>query len=190
MLIILLSNIWGHCYKDNFEEINAQVRNLWPKLHESLWSLSEKTQVPAAPTGIAVDGLTCSGLWRGWFRDNTQSLCLLPLLISTGTLPSQLTCLCLAGAWKKSCYKRALLSRQAAVKDLPVELRTWEERSPSLLSDFPAPSPGPAPAPSLAPFPPQQTATCCWALPWMIRGANILHTQQWFSLCFLLSGLK
>lgn len=119
----------------------------------------------------------------GTTRSHSAS-CVLPLLISTGTLPSQLTCPCLAGAWKKGCCKRALLSRQTAVKDLPVELRTWEERSPSLPSDFPAPSPGPVPASCLTPFPPQQTATCCCALPSMIRGANILYTHHWFFTLF------
>lgn len=77
MLTILFYSIWGHWHKDNFEEINAQERNMWPKLHEPLRSLSGKTQVPAAPTGTAMDGLTCLGLWRGRFRDNMQSLSLL-----------------------------------------------------------------------------------------------------------------
>lgn len=61
MLPILFYSIWGHRHKDNFEEINAQERNLRPKLHEPLWSLSGKTEVPAALAGIAVDGLTCLG---------------------------------------------------------------------------------------------------------------------------------
>lgn len=121
------------------------------------------------------------------FRDTVTASCVLLLFISTGTLPSQLTCPCLAAAWKKGCYKRALLSRQAAVKDLPVELRTWEERSPSLPSDFPAPSPGPVPASSWLPSLPSrlQHADGLWP-GW--SGEQISSTLTiGFLLCFLLS---
>lgn len=76
MLTVLFYSSWGHWHKDNFEELGAQERNLWLQLHGPLWSISGKTWVPAAPTGIAMDRLVRSGLWCRWFRENMQkTLC-------------------------------------------------------------------------------------------------------------------
>lgn len=79
---------------------------------------------------------------------------------------------------------RPSLSRWAAVKDLPVELQVWEERSPSLPADFPAPS-GTEPASHLVPFLPQQAVTGWQALSCTIRENKYpLHSPVGFLLCF------
>lgn len=112
------------------EKIRTQEWNLWLKFCKSLWSVSGK-------------------LWHynGWARTSGavvwvktfSVLCVLPLPISTGKLPSWLICPRLAGAWKKGCYERSSLSRWAAVKDLPVELRLWEDRGPITAGWLPSP---------------------------------------------------
>lgn len=158
-------------------------------------------QSSTSPSGLSLERQRCLqhslGLqWMGshawgmaWVvQGQQQSLCLLHA--AAAHLPwhaPQPADVLLSGACKKGCYKRALLSRQAAVKDLPVELRTWEDRAPSLPSDFPAPSPGPEPASCLTPFAPEPTATCCRARSgWPGEQISSMLTIG-FSLCFLLS---
>lgn len=66
----------GHRYKDSFEEISAQERDLRLQLRGPLWAIAGEMQVPAAASGVELDRLTGSGLWRGWFKGNMQkALC-------------------------------------------------------------------------------------------------------------------
>lgn len=123
--------ICGHRYKDSFEEISEQQRDLWLQLRAPLWAIAGEMQVPAAASGVELDGLTGSGLWCGWFEGNMQrALC--SLHSATAQLhwhaPSPAHVSEPGYAWRKGCSGSTSLSRRAAARDLPVELRVWEER--------------------------------------------------------------
>lgn len=161
-----------------------------------LCSVSAKTGVPAAPTGLAVDGLMRLGLWHGWFRENTQKTpsasCVLPLLISTGTLPSRLTHPCLAGAGRKSATRK-LPWADGLQSGISLRSCGCEKREVSVAGGWlPSPLSRHWASFSPVPFPPQQTVACCQALSCTIRENKYpLHSPLFF--CFVLhsfSGLK
>lgn len=132
MLTALFYSIWGHRHKDNLEEISAREKNLWLQLH------GPPLLCVCKDRGACSTHWTCSGwahalgavAWVVQGKHTENTLCL--LRAATVHLhwhaPQPAHASVPGWSWKKDGYETASLSRRAAVRDLPAELRVWGER--------------------------------------------------------------